>query len=324
VISPKCGVADHRDIHRYHRNHGETVVRKTDPKQSRSLSSLAADFVAELAHANRSRHTCRAYTTDLAQFSAFYRGPVGGITPEVLRSFGATLEGLRPASRARKQAALASFLDWSQRQGLVASDPMALIERVRRDPPRPRSLGRKPVEAILARIPTARRRDRLLFRLIFETGLRISEALGLHVEDVDLAADDEHLNVLGKGGQRRTVLLDDARLVGQLRAYLKQTGYRHGPLFRAEKNGRGGPLRYQSVQERWAGYCARTGVCCTLHQLRHTHATELINGGVSLAAIRKRLGHKNLQTTLRYAEQSDATADAEVRAWRRKQDRSRV
>jgi integrase len=110
---------------------------------------------------------------------------------------------------------------------------------------------------------------------------------------------------------------------GRIHAYLKQTGYRHGPLFRAEKNGRGGPLRYQSVQERWAGYCAQAGVCCTLHQLRHTHATELINGGVSLATIRRRLGHKNLQTTLRYAEQSDATADAEVRAWRRKQDRSR-
>jgi integrase/recombinase XerD len=117
---------------------------------------------------------------------------------------------------------------------------MALIERVRRDPPCIRSLGRKPVEVILAIIPTAQRRDRLLFRLIFEMGLRVSEALGVHLEDLDLTADDEHLNVLGKGGQRRTVLLDDARLVVQLWAYLKQTGYRHGPLFRAEKNGRGG------------------------------------------------------------------------------------
>jgi integrase len=95
-------------------------------------------------------------------------------------------------------------------------------------------------------------------------------------------------------------------------------GYRNGPLFRAQKNGRGGSLRYQSVQERWAGYCRRVGIDCTLHQLRHTHATELVNDGVSLATIRKRLGHRNLQTTLRYAEQSDAAADAEVRAWRRR------
>ena len=133
---------------------------------------------------------------------------------------------------------------------------MDTIERVRRDPPRPRSLTREQVEAVLTTIPATQQRDRLLFRLIFETGLRVGEALGLHVEDLDLTADDERLNVLGKGGQRRTVLLDEVGLVGQLRLYLKWTGYRHGPLFRAEKNGRGGPLRYQSVQERWARDCA--------------------------------------------------------------------
>ena len=57
----------------------------------------------------------------------------------------------------------------------------------------------------------------------------------------------------------------------------------------------------------------------TLHQLRHAHATELVNAGVSPATIRRRLGHQDLRTTLRYAEQSDATADAEVRAWRRRE-----
>jgi integrase len=70
--------------------------------------------------------------------------------------------------------------------------------------------------------------------------------------------------------------------------------------------------------QRWAAYCAKAGILCTLHQLRHTHATELVNDGVSLATLRKRLGHKNLQTTLRYAEQSDAAADAEIRIWRRR------
>ncbi len=153
--------------------------------------------------------------------------------------------------------------------------------------------------------------------VLAETGLRVSEALGLYVEDLDLTPDDEHLRVKGKGGRHRTLLLDDPALVRQLRMYLRKSGYRHGPLFRAAKNGTGGPLAYQSVQERWAGYCATVGVACTLHQLRHTHATELVNDGVSLATIRKRLGHKNLQTTLRYAEQSDAAADAELRARRR-------
>jgi site-specific recombinase XerD len=57
-----------------------------------------------------------------------------------------------------------------------------------------------------------------------------------------------------------------------------------------------------------------------MHQLRHAHATELVNDGVSLATFRKRLGHKDLQTTLRYAEQSDTVTDEEIRQWRRQKE----
>jgi site-specific recombinase XerD len=282
------------------------------------LAPLVADFLADLARTNRSVHTRRAYAADLAGFTRWYSGGIADITADVLGAYLTTCTHLRPVSRARKQAALASFLAWAYRHDRIAADPMARVARVRHDPPPPRGLSREQVEAILAQVPSARRRDRLLFRLIVETGLRPGEALGVYVEDLDLTPDDEHVRILGKGGRPRTVLLDDASLVRQLRAYLKQTGYRHGPLFRAEKNGRGGPLRYQSAQARWAGYCAQAGIACTLHQLRHSHATELVNGGVSLATIRKRLGHKHLQTTLRYAEQADASADAELRAWRRR------
>lgn len=93
----------------------------------------------------------------------------------------------------------------------------------------------------------------------------------------------------------RTVLLDDPKLVDQLRTYLKQIGYQHGPLFRARKNGQGGLLSYQSMQQRWQNYCEESGIKCTLHQLRHSHATELVNDGVSLATIRKRLGIKTFR-----------------------------
>jgi len=289
--------------------------------QERSLDILIADFLADLAHSNRSPHTRQAYAADLSRFSSFYTGPADSITADVLRAFFATRTHLSPATRARTQPALASFLGWAYRHERIESLPMARIARVRPDPPRPRGLTRERIEAIMAAIPATERRDRLLFRLIVETGLRVGEALALYTEDLDLTQDDEHLTVVGKGNQRRTVLLDDARLVKGVRMYLKRTGYTHGPLFRAAKNGRGGPLRYQSIQARWQRYYARAGVACTLHQPRHAHATELVNEGVSLATIRKRLGHKNLQTTLRYAEQSDATADAEIRSWRRQKER---
>jgi integrase/recombinase XerD len=285
--------------------------------EEQSLESLVVVFLADLAHANHSPQTLRAYAADLAQLCAFHQGPVCTVTAEVLRMFFEKYTHLRPATRARKQAAIARFLTWAEQQELLDSNPMRKIDRVKLDPPQPRGVEHSQIERILKAIPAEHLRDRLFFRLLSETGLRVSEGLSLYVEDLDLSLDNEHLTVVGKGGKRRTVLLDDPSLVPQLRTYLKRMGYKHGPLFRAEKNGRGGPLRYQSMQERWDHYCSQAGVTCTLHQLRHSHATELINGGVSLPTIRKRLGHKNLQTTLRYAEQADETADAEIRVWRR-------
>jgi integrase/recombinase XerD len=283
-----------------------------------TVEALVADFLADLANAERPPNTRRAYASDLTALTRYYAGPASGVTPSVLRGFFATLDGLAPATRARKQASVSSFLAWAYRQEAVPANPMAKLERVRLPDPAPRGVPRPTVERILAAIPRGQRRDRLLFRLVHETGLRIGEALAVHVEDLDLTPDDERLSVLGKGGRRRTILLDDPRLVAELRGYLKQAGYRHGPLFRAAKNGSGGPLRYQSVQERWARYCRAAGERVTIHQLRHAHATELVNDGVSLATIRKRLGHKNLQTTAQYANQTDATADAELRARRRR------
>ncbi len=285
--------------------------------EEQSLESLVTIFLADLAHANHAPQTCRAYVADLTQLCAFHQGPIQTITADVLRAFFERHAHLRPATRARKQAAVARFLIWAEQQELLDNNPMRKIDHVKLDPPLPRGVERSQIERILKAIPAECQRDRLFFRLLAETGLRISEGLSLYVEDLELLLDNEHLTVVGKGGKRRTVLLDDPRLVQQLRAYLKRMGYKHGSLFRAEKNGRGGSLRYQSMQERWDHYCSQAGVACTLHQLRHSHATELINDGVSLPTIRKRSGHKNLQTTLRYAEQADETAHSELRAWRR-------
>ncbi len=283
----------------------------------RPLQAVIDDFLVDLAQANRPQHTRRAYASDLHQFAQWHPGPLATVSAQCLREFFASLAHLSSGTRARKQASLSTFFRWAGRQGLLPSNPMAYIERIKPDPPRQHVLDRRAIEAVIARIPPTQRRDRLLFRLLLETGIRVGEALSLYVEDIDLTLDDERIEVRGKGHSRRTVLLDDAALVQELRSYLKHTQYQHGPVFRASKNGRGGPLRYQSVQERWATYCAHLGLQCPLHHLRHIHATELVNGGVSLATIRKRLGHKHVHTTLRYAEQADTTADAELRTWRR-------
>ena len=223
-----------------------------EPVPGLRMGHAVADFLADLTHANRAAATIRAYRSDLASFTAHHRGPPESITVEVLRGYFATLTHLAPATRARREATLASFLRWAYRQDLIAANPMDKLDRVRLPAPAPRGLGTGQVAAILGVIPRHRLRDRVLFGLIAETGLRAGEALGVHVEDLDLTPGDEHLRVLGKGGRTRTVLLDDDRLVATLRRYLSATGYRSGPLFRAEKNHAGGPLRYASAQTRWA------------------------------------------------------------------------
>lgn len=285
------------------------------------FDSAIEAFLGELEHANRSPHTIRAYRGDIRAFREHDGGELADVTPEALMGWFGTLHHLAPATRERKQAAVSSFFAWAYRRDLVGADPAATLPRVRTPERLPRAAPRADVERALRAIPPAKRRDRLLFRLVYETGLRIGEALALHVEDLALTPDDERVTVTGKGGRTRTVLLDGGALVADLRRYLKTTGYERGPLFRAEKNGRGGPLRYQSARELWEGYCRKAGVAITPHQLRHAHATELINGGVDLETIRRRLGHRRIETTLLYAELSDRAADERVRAWRRRRER---
>jgi site-specific recombinase XerD len=85
----------------------------------------------------------------------------------------------------------------------------------------PSGVPREQVERILEVIPHECLRDRVLFRLIFEAGLRIGEALGIYVEDLDLSPDDERLHIRGKRQRRRTVLLEDSGQVKLRREYLK-------------------------------------------------------------------------------------------------------
>ena len=110
--------------------------------------------------------------------------------------------------------------------------------------------------------------------------------------------------------------------VALLRLYLARSGYTSGPLFRASVNGRGGPLSYDAAESRWKKYCAAANVDIGIHQLRHAHATEL-NLGVSIEAVRKRLGHASTDTVRVYAELANQVADAEIRAARRKREGAR-
>jgi integrase/recombinase XerC/integrase/recombinase XerD len=291
---------------------------RVELSEAHPLAEPVRDFLDDLRNARRSPHTVRGYRGDLAEFAAHHAGDVDQVDVKALRAYFGALEDRAPATRARKQAAVAAFLRRCHRHGLIHTNPIALLDRVKVPEALPRGVDPARVDKVLAVIPKRNLRDRVLFTLIARAGVRASEALGVHVEDLTLTPDDEHVTVHGKGGRSRTILLDDPALVALIRRYLRATRYTHGPLFRAAKNHIGGPLRYASAQELWTKYNQLAGETIALHQLRHTHATELVNDGVSLQTIRKRLGHRKIQTTLGYAEHSDRAADDELRRWRRR------
>lgn len=291
---------------------------KVEFPQAHPLAEPVEEFLTDLANAGRSPHTLRCYRGDLAQFAHHHKWGAETVDADALRGYFSAISGQAKGTRARKQAALASFLTWCRKHDMLDTDPMAKIDRVAAPKRQPRGVDPGRVRRVLDAIPKPRLRDRVLFGLIASTGLRAAEALSVYVDDLNLANDDEHLTVIGKGDKQRTILLDDPEFLALLRRYLRQTGHVHGPLFRAAKNGVGGPLRYSSAEELWGKYCEAVGEEITLHQLRHTHGTELVNDGVPIETVRKRLGHSDIRSTLLYAEKTDKTADDEIRAWRRR------
>uniref|UniRef100_UPI003F4912A4 tyrosine-type recombinase/integrase n=1 Tax=Streptosporangium sp. CA-256172 TaxID=3240076 RepID=UPI003F4912A4 len=298
---------------------------------SHPLARHLDDFLTDLANAGKSAHTRRAYRSDLIAFAAHHGEELAELTAAPVRAYLAELADLSPASRKRKRAAVASFTKWAVRHDLLQANPMDRIDTVKVPKTLPRPAAAADVAKVLAVIcsrrprkdlPLDRLRDRVLFETAYVCGARASEVCGLYVEDLDLRLDDEHVRIHGKGGSVRTVLLDDRGYVTLLKLYLARAGYTAGPLFRASINGRGGPLSYDAAHHRWQTYCAQAGGEIDIHQLRHAHATELINAGVSIEAVRRRLGHASTETTQLYTLLDDKVADAEIRAARRRRDRT--
>lgn len=300
------------------------------------LGELAESFLA--ANGNSfSANTLRAYRYDLNSLAkAFPEMEVSEAGVEHLRAFlGATAE-LAPSTLARKQAALRSCFGWAYREGLIGSDPAARLEKVRVPRRDPRPLTEEQAEALLAAIPAADRRNRLLFTLLYETGVRVGEALGVHVGHVHPnATDGGYIRVVGKGDEERIVpLIDAPRTVRLLRSHLKEVG-KVGPLFRGDPRKGGRPaeaLDYTTLLQHFERYLANArkkhptlfeseAEPVTIHRLRHSYATARLREGVSLQAVRKLMGHKNLQTTLRYAETDMESIKQELAEARRRSGR---
>jgi integrase/recombinase XerD len=265
-----------------------------------------------------SENTLAAYRRDLRRYIAFLdrrrvRRP-DAVEEATIRSFVASLsasthgpEGkpYRAASVARALSAVRSFHRFLLREGITERDPAAVVPQ----PRLPRSLPRPlPVEEVrrLLEAPdedsATGLRDRAIMELLYGSGLRISELTGLDVDDVDL--EEGSLRVLGKGGKEREVPLGSfgRDAVG---TYLTRgrpalaTGDGRGALF---LNARGGRLSRQSCARSLGRYVRQAGIerRVTLHTLRHSFATHLLEGGADVRVVQELLGHASVTTTQIY------------------------
>lgn len=292
-----------------------------------TLNELAEAFLA--ANKNRlSPNTLRAYGYDLGLLTREFSDFVAeAITVGHLRAFLQVTAELTPSTLARRQATLRSCFAWSYKNDLLPVDPTVKLEPVRLPERDPRPLTEEQVETLLAAIPKGEKRNRLLFSLLYETGIRVGEALGILVPHVHLNdVDGGYIRVVGKGDRERIVpLIDAPRSVRLLRETLKSLSA-VGPLFRGDPR-KGGSMgealdyttlyyhfeRYLEIvrHKKPALFPSEQGAI-TIHRLRHTYATQKLRDGIPLPSVRKLMGHKNIQTTLRYAETDLETIKQEL------------
>ena len=281
---------------------------------------------------NASVHTVRAYESDLSQYLAFLARHVARrqseLTPADLdylnaRAFLGDLyrRGHAKASAARKLSAIRAFGRYLRREGLLESDPAALVGAPKREQRIPAHLAVNEMSMLLDMPDGATplgRRDKAILELFYASGLRLSELVGLDLDDVNLSR--RVVRVLGKGRKERIVPFNHATAAA-LKAWLgdREALRCAGPSGRAARqekrqreplflNYRGGRLSTRSVDNlvrRYVAACS-TRVGISPHALRHSFATHLLEAGADLRAIQELLGHARLSTTQRYTHVNTA------------------
>ena len=258
-----------------------------------------------------SENTLAAYRRDLSLYDEW----LGEQTAESLLTAGSSQiqsylglklrQGASPRSSARFLSAARSFYRWALREGHIVEDPTLRIESPKQGRPLPKSLSETDVERLLGAPDlelALEFRDRTMLEMLYACGLRVSELVGLQVEQVGL--NQGIVRVLGKGGKERLVPMGEEAL-----DWLTQ--YMRGPRIELLKgqssnvlfpSNRSREMNRQTFWYRIKLYGERAGIQTHLspHTLRHAFATHLLNHGADLRVVQMLLGHSDLSTTQIY------------------------
>ncbi len=258
-----------------------------------------------------SRNTLLSYERDLKRYLAWLGEHPGQVSQQLITAFLAMLSaaGISPASAARSLAAIRGFHKYLVMDGISTQDPAVNLETPRGWKRLPRSLSSADVEFLLQQPDSSTRlglRDKAMLELLYATGLRVSELVGLTLSAVNL--DRGFLIVMGKGSKERAVPIGESA-VDCIRQYLDRSrpfllkGTSSDVLFLSSRRR---PMTRQMFWERIKGYAVRSGIGKNVspHTLRHSFATHLLDNGADLRAVQAMLGHSDISTTQIYTHVS--------------------
>jgi integrase/recombinase XerD len=287
------------------------------PATARSRAAPATDLPLVEQFAERAwselglaRNTLAAYRSDLGLFAQWLEGR-GVELPDADRAtiyayLGERMrQGFRARSNARLLSCLRHFYRWLLRDARIVVDPTALIESPKLPRSLPKALGEAEVEALLG-VPDPAYpeglRDKAMLELLYATGLRVSELVGLGVDEVNLRQGA--VRVRGKGGKDRLVPIGDEaqHWLGRYLAGARAALLGPHPGTRLFVTRRGDGMTRQAFWLLVKRHAATAGIVRALspHGLRHAFATHLLNHGADLRALQLLLGHASLSTTQIY------------------------
>jgi integrase/recombinase XerD len=285
------------------------------------LPAPAEEYLSWLAvERGRSENTLAAYRRDLTAYVEFVHGrgaSLGDVGEPVVQDYLAYLKaaGRAPASVARALVAVRSLHRFLVDEGYAGSDPAGDVGVPRVPQGLPKALSEEEVEGLLGAVvgeDAIARRDRAILEVLYGTGLRISELVGLSLTDVSL--DEGMLRAFGKGSKERVVPV--GRLASQaLAAWLSTSGRgalaperwaRRGDAEAVFLNARGGRLSRQGAWGIVRRYGDKVGLGgrLTPHVLRHSCATHMLDHGADIRAVQELLGHASISTTQVYTKVS--------------------
>jgi integrase/recombinase XerC len=269
--------------------------------------SLTDEFYRYLASEKGvSPHTMRAYRGDLNSFMTFVaKSPAAAIDHKLIRAYIVTVyKELKKSSLARKVASIRAYFKFLKRKGYIKDNPALLVKNPRVEKQLPKFYTVDEIFHFLDALPAdswLKLRNRAIFELIYSTGMRASEALGLDRGNVHM--DGLWALVKGKGGKERILPFGEkARDALQiyLDARMDSTSVSgKSPLF---VNARGERLSYRGLLKIMKKHQLTAGLFkdLALHGLRHSFATHMLGGGADLRSIQELLGHSKLSTTQKY------------------------